>query len=210
MRVSYSVMAHVDRADEASALAESLGGCDIAWDSALLAYGETLNGDRAWALHDPSCAWHVVLQDDALPVDGFLEAVPQALAHAGGTLVSLYVGGGRPYPLQVGAAVANAKRAGRSWLESAQLLWGVAVAMPTPLVPEFQRWGFRQEGVYDKRLGRFAVTKGMRVRYTTPSLVDHADGPTLITHPWGPPTTPRRARSLGIADTYDTPTVVIK
>jgi hypothetical protein len=203
-------MAHVDRADQASALAESVGA-DIAWDSLLLDYGEVVNGDRAWAMRDPDADWHIVLQDDAVPVDGFLEHAANALAHADG-MVSFYLGTGRPQQVAVGIAVAEADRRGAAWLQSTNLFWGVAVAMRTKYVDEFLAWGGPRVtiGTYDKRLSIFAHASYQQVSYTLPCLVDHADGPSLVDHPWGAADMKRRAWRVGTPHRWDTTRVVIQ
>lgn len=207
--VSYAVMAHVDRADAASALAEELGA-DIAWDSPILGHGETANGDRAWGLYHPEAEWHVVLQDDALPVAHFTTHAEEALERAPYGLVSFYVGSGRPQQVATGIAVRKVTQSGWSWLEGDSLWWGVAVAMPTMMVGEFLEWGAQHPDVpYDKRLSRFIKYLHLPVRYTWPCLVDHADGATLVKHAWGAAHMPRRAWRVGVPGTWDTPAVSI-
>lgn len=206
MKIGVSIMAHTKRAAMAMALADTLGDAEIAWDNGEL--GEVRCGDRAWQAHEPSTDWWIVLQDDAQPVDGFLQHAADALACAPEhSIVSFYTGKGRPIPLQVGAAVAQAQRRGAAWIAHHSLLWGVGVAMPTRAVPVFLRWGEQQDGLYDKRLSRFAQTSGATVLYTQPSLVDHADGPSLLT---ADTAVERKAWRIGVAPTYKTGAVAIR
>jgi hypothetical protein len=206
--VSFTVMGHTARQQQARRLARDLS-CPAMFDTPELGLGEVANGNRAWA-----CArhadWHAVLQDDALLVPGFLEALPRALAAADHSIVSLYTGTGRPLQRSVESAIRVADARGWAWLEHRTLLWGVAVAMPTGLAPDFLAWGAGQPGPYDERIGRFARERRIPVLYTHPSLVDHADGPTLLQHKVGPPTAPRRAHRLGTAADYTTPAAVIR
>lgn len=204
MKVSYTVMAHPARMDAAVALAASVGA-GLVIDS--LGVGETENGDRAWRMFDPTADWHVVLQDDALPVEEFTAHVERALTAARWPIVSLYVGSGRPHQRRVLNRVQWAKAQGASWMEAPTMLWGVGIAMTTATVHEFLVWGDGKDGPYDRRIGRFARAIGSGVGYVLPSLVDHADGPTLVQHPWGPPLVPRRAVWLGTAESYDSAAV---
>ena len=201
MKVSYVVMAHVARLEQAQALCELVKGSLVVDDGSK---GENRNGDDSWAAGDPTADWIVVLQDDAVPVDGFLDAVPDALAHAPETAVSFYVGTGRPMQLQVERAVVQARESGSAWLEHKTLLWGVGVAMPAHRVAGFLAWAPLCDFAYDSRIGAFWHRQLVPVRYTFPCLVDHEDGETLLKHPWGPPKAPRRAWQVGVAESWDT------
>jgi hypothetical protein len=199
-------MAHVDRLDQAQRLARATGA-SLAVDDGRR--GENANGDWAWREHDRDSDWALTLQDDAQPVDDLLNHVAAALEHAPRTAVSLYVGTGRPKQPAVEAAVHTATATGAAWLEHPTLLWGVAVAMPTDHITPFLTWARTNHLPYDKRIGAYWQRARIPVRYTWPSLVDHADGPTLVKHPWGPPRAPRRAWRVGIPDRWDTPVVRI-
>lgn len=201
MSLSVTIMAHTARRAEAQRLAQ-LTGASLSLDDGSL--GETANGDRAWAMHQDA-EWHLVIQDDALLIDDFLIHAADALAHAPETAVSFYVGTGRPNQRLVQQAIRDADETGAAWLRHNALLWGVAVAMPTAHIPVFLKVSKRSEQPYDRRIGDYWTNQGIDVLYTWPSLADHADGPTLLRHPWGPPTAPRRAHRLGIPSTWDTP-----
>jgi hypothetical protein len=192
MIVSIMVMAHATRHMQAEHLAASLEA-GISMDNGNL--GETANGDRAWSGHDRDSDWALTLQEDALPIDGFLDHARAALEHAPPTAVSFYVGTGRPRQPLVKAAIATADSIGASWLQCVTLLWGVAVAMPTAHIDPFLAWAKDSDLVYDRRIGAYWQHLGIPVRYTWPSLVDHADGPTLLDHH---PRSPRKAWRVGI------------
>jgi hypothetical protein len=206
VRLSVAVMAHADRIDQAERLAATTGAKLLVDDGTL---GEIANGDQAWGLHDPEADWHLVLQDDAQPIDNLLHHVTAALEHAPRTAVSLYVGTGRPKQDAVQRAIQLATDRGTAWLEHPTLLWGVAVAMPTDHIGPFLQWAKTSHLPYDRRIGAYWQQVRTPVRYTWPSLVDHADGPTLVTHPWGPPKAPRRAWRVGTPDQWDTEAVSI-
>jgi hypothetical protein len=172
--------------------------------------GETRNGDKAWRMYDRHADWHVVLQDDAILCDQFTIHLRRALEFAPETVVSLYVGTGRPQQKRVEKAVRQADVVRSAWLMAPALFWGVAVAMPTRLVSPFLLWGqMSANEAYDRRIGSFITRRNQQVWYTWPSLVDHADGPTLLQHQWGAPTMDRRAWRVGPAPDYRTRAVRI-
>jgi hypothetical protein len=136
-------------------------------------------GDIAWR-EGAAGDWTVVVQDDALLVDGFREQVPAALVHAPQTGVSFYFGAGRPEAGVTRYVAARAEKRGASWIEWDRLAWGVAVAMPTAAVEDFLAWGAGSTERYDRRIGEFWREQRRPIRYTWPSLVDHDDSiPTL-------------------------------
>lgn len=205
MRVSFAVMGHESRRTAAEALATTTEATLHMDDGHL---GENANGDRAWAAHDPAADWHVVLQDDALPVPGFVDQVHAALTVAPATAVSFYVGTSMPFQTvgPVRYAIDLADRTGAAWLESCSLHWGVGVAMPTQSVTDFLAWAQGCDLPYDERIGAYwRRVQHAPVRYTWPSLVDHADGPTTLEHPDGRPRDlPRRAYRTGGRDDWAT------
>lgn len=206
MNVSYAVMAHTSRAEAVWRLTSLIGGpLAITVDSGAL--GETRNGDLAWGSYAPDGDWHVVVQDDALPVPEFRRHVDAALAASPPAVVSLYVGTGRPHQPKVARLIREANTRDAAWIETPDLWWGVGVAMPTGVVEAFLTWGMDRDGPYDQRIGAFAREAGLPVRSTWPSLVDHADGPTLLAHAWGPPRTSRRAHRIGARLDWDTEVV---
>lgn len=204
MTVDVVVMAHPARTEAAEKLAAQIDA-PITWDNG---GGEWDCGARAWAsLADSTAPWACVVQDDALPIDGFRAHLDTVAAHAPRTAVSLYVGTGRPRTTQVLRAVAEADRVGASWLDCDGLLWGVAIMLPTEHIPPLLAWAASSRLPYDQRISQWYRTQGMRVRHCWPSLVDHADGPRL-TDTGGTPTVARRAHRVG-PPTLDGPVVTI-
>lgn len=192
MTVDVLVMAHPKRADQAEKLAADVNA-RIVWDQR---DDEWDTGSRAWAAADPSTDWACVLQDDALPVADFRRHLTDVLEVAPRTAVGLYVGTGRPYPDRVTCAVAEADRVDAAWLGCDGLLWGVAVALPVDHITPMLEWASSSRLPYDQRIGAWYRLQHHRVLYCWPSLVDHADGPRLVTTS-GPPTCARRAHRVG-------------
>lgn len=203
MKLSITVMAHPARADQAKALANQVGA-SIAFD---YGKGQNVTGDFAWrlGLSVRSADWVIVLEDDAVPIPGFRKHAEAALAHIPqDSLISFYTGTGQPRPEKVAKAVAEADAAGNAWLECDALLWGVAVALPAGRVPEMlESVVTHPDTRYDTRLSNWAYGIGLPIFYTNPSLVDHADGPSLIHRPGQRP--PRRAHRVGTPDSWFTP-----
>jgi hypothetical protein len=171
------VVAHHARLEQATALAETLDAEMFVDDGSL---GEWDNHERAirWAAEHGTHA--VVVQDDALPIPEFRQCVEQAIEHRPDDMIGLYVGRLRPERERVEKAVAQADEVGASWLTHERLLWGVATIMPNEAVPALLE--YRSHRAYDLRLGRaWAAHTRRPVLYTWPSLVDHADQPSVIT-----------------------------
>jgi len=134
--------------------------------------------------------WSIVLEDDAIIGEHFQEQARKALEHAPAPIVSFYLGTSRPPQYQ--ARIKTALAQNPTWIIADQLLHHVAVAIRTDLIPDMLNHVAGREGPADYRIGEWAQDCGHRIAYTVPSLVDHADGPTLINHFDGEPRTERR------------------
>lgn len=201
MSVAVGVMAHHTRMDAANGLFDFVSGDVMSIDHGDL--GEWANGSRVWQMLAGSGAdWSIVLQDDALPVRDFRRHAAAALAEAPPTAVSFYVGTYRPREQQVAAAVRRAEGHDARWLESDHLLWGVGVAIPTVELKALLEWADRMDRPYDERLGLWFHRSARPIRYTWPSLVDHADGVSLV-HPTKREPGTRRAHKVGVQENWD-------
>lgn len=118
--------------------------------------------------------WHVVIQDDAILTPNFYENIEGAIKSVPvKTLISLYTGKARPFPIRVTEAVN--KVVDETWLRYILLMWGVGIVIPTshiePLIDFVADWN----EPYDTRIGIFYQRNRLPVFYTVPSLVDHDD-----------------------------------
>lgn len=136
--------------------------------------------------------WAVVLEDDAVPIPDFRRQLTQALPMAPSPIVSLYLGQSRPPWAQQGvqAAIDQAEAEHADWIVGTQLLHAVGYAIKTELLPALSN--FLSPWPIDQHVTCFAQAHGHLVSYAFPSLVDHADGQTLFTHPDGQPRPPGR------------------
>lgn len=180
--VSAVVMAHPKRQHLIPYLWDELGDVAVVWDQ----LGDRWHtGRRAMAAFDPAAEWHLVVQDDAILCRDFLAGAGAVLKHAPAGPVSFYTGGYSPHAVEVERAVQETKRRGAHYLLMEGPHWGVAVAVPTVLIPEMLRGCEALKGVdnYDMRLQRYFTSRGYRCRYTIPSLANHRVGernPSLV------------------------------
>lgn len=190
------IVAHVKREKMAIELKDAVEADAIFMDDGSL--GEWKNHMLAWKFAQKSGKSHaVILQDDALPVDNFREHVIEAVEQKPHALISLYVGTHRPRKNEVLKTVEQAERIKASWLIADTLMWGVGVVVPTALISEILSTIKLSKLPYDQRIGRWAELTHSNVYYTWPSLVDHADEPTVIKGR-GPGEGPRVAHKTGV------------
>lgn len=189
MKLSASVMAHPDRAEEVTALTSALDRhVPVYWDAEGPASG---NADRvwrtarsAWQLHDPDADWHVLIQDDAVPCRDFLAGLEQALNYVPpDVVVSPYLGKGRSVPRRWETLAGLADQRGARWARTSKLMWGVCIVLPVRLIPEMIERADKRYGVPDDmRVAGWAERTGREVWYTWPSLIDHRTVPSLTKH----------------------------
>ena len=183
--LAVAVVGHVDRIEQGKALAHDLDAELFVDDAGL---GEWANHARALAWAAEQSASHaLIVQDDAVPVLGMLDHAHWAAGSYPGGPIGCYVGRVRPRPTAVTRAVRRAEQLDASWLEADTLLWGVATIIPTADIPDILDRPCSLP--YDERIGEHYRRRRIPVRYTWPSLVDHADMPSVIEG--------RRERRLG-------------
>lgn len=200
-------MAHPSRGQMAGRLAEEVDADRIIVDWGQ--EGELSTGIKTWdTLADLDTDWSIVLQDDALPVLDFRKHAALALSRAPQTAVSFYVGTCRPRQRQVREAIDEADRLDAPWLQADRMLWGPGIAMPTSAIPALvEYWANGRDPAYDQRIGFFWQRQGIPINYTWPSLVDHADGGSLVQKRDVP--CPRVAHRIGTRESWEGPVVRI-
>lgn len=138
--------------------------------------------------------WAVVLEDDAVPVPGFLDQLDAALAQAPSPVVSLYIGRGRPRMSQPPMRELVSAGVDTSWLLTDEMLGAVGIAIHTDLITRMLKATIVSPAVWlpiDYAIGEWARQYGVHVAYTWPSLVNHADTqPAIDVHPDGQPRGP--------------------
>ncbi len=197
--ISFAVVGHHARIVEATSLAHSVDAVLLLDDGSVGADGNHL---RAWAdTATLDSDWAVVLEDDAQPVTGFNTQAEQALTAAPEPVVSFYLGQTRPHRWQqerITPAIPQADRADANWLITTHVLHAVAIALHVDLREDWLDFAHSNPLPIDERLSAWCLVRDHKVAYTWPSLVDHADGPTLIQHAnTAGATGPRRAWRTG-------------
>lgn len=182
--ISYAIVGHHQRTQQAQNLSAQLGGCPIALDDGTI--GQGTNHDRAWVLATTTPAdYCCVLEDDAIPVTNFHQQTQAALAVAPTPIISLYLG--RTRPPQYQPAIQGALTLDTDWITARHLFHAVAVAIRSDLVGDMLSNLECASVPADDRIGHWAQKRNLLVSYTNPSLVEHDDGPTLIAHADGQP-----------------------
>ena len=230
MKVAIAVVAHQARAKQVDRLVDQVDPAYVCWDDGTL--GPAENHLRAWEhLAEEDADFCLVLEDDAVPIVGFLTELPHVLAVAPTDLVSLFLGRGRPPHWQPELAKVfgsldrriHSQASDPSWLIADELLHCVAVAMKTSLIPGMiadvrRRTNPRRRRPLpiDEAIGAWARSQGIRVSYSCPSQVQHGDLPTLITEhlsghaqETGVRDQPRRAWVMGTRRRWDSVAVEV-
>jgi len=182
------IVAHTSRIGQAEALADTVNAAYLSIDDGTL--GCNGNHRKVWAhLREQHTEWSIVLEDDAIPVDGFAEQAQQALTVTPGHVVSFYLGRHHIPTLEweqrKQQAIAQADTVEAHWLTTNQLLHAVAVAIRTDAIPSMELHLNQMPDLFpiDEAITHWAVNTGQTVAYTWPSIADHADQPTTFRHP---------------------------
>lgn len=186
-QVKFVVVGHHSRFASALLLAGELGAHLLIDEGNS---GANWNHRRAieWAA-EQTCRV-VVLEDDALPVTGFTDLVVEWLNRFPDSLVSFYLGTGRPpqYQMQIAERLITADRIKADFIALSRLIHGVCYSIPPQhLNRVLSRWD-------DSKPADYAVgdAYGGGVIYPCYSLVDHADGEPVERHPDSVQRTERR------------------
>lgn len=192
--IPIGIVAHVDRREMAEQLAATTAA-QVFYDDGTL--GCKANHQRAWQHHadNPSGDWAVVLEDDAQPVTGFLDQLHCVLDVAPTPIVSLYLGTGRPlanWQHAIKQTIEQIRHTRAAWITSTHLLHCVGVAIHTDLLPSLVEWLPQIPLPIDEAITIWAnhtMDCAQPIGYTWPSIVNHADTPSLVR----PRSTARRA-----------------
>lgn len=197
------IVAHTSRAQAAHQLMADTHAAYMNIDNGTL--GCTGNHRKVWqwlADHNPN-PWSVILEDDAIPCDGFKEQLTQALTHAPTPLVSLYLGTGHPRAQQPHIFhTLNTTTA--HYLTTPSTFHAVALALHTGLITDMLTHTQHARTAIDKTISTWASLHNppIHTTYTLPSLIDHTDGPTTTTHARRN-SQPRKAWQHGTRTTWD-------
>ncbi len=180
--LSVAIMAHPKREAQVEHVLEMLGeDAPVIWDQINDRWD---TGRRSMLAYNPECSHHLVIQDDTLLCRDLIAGVKKALEHVPDNApLCLYMGRRRARDHFVVKAAARAEGLGASFVTMSTLNWGPGIAVPTHLIPGMIAYCDPLDDIpnYDRRLSRYwQLEAKTRVWYTWPSLLDHADGPSLV------------------------------
>ena len=169
-QVKFVVVGHHSRIGHAQRLASLLDAHLLIDDGNR---GANWNHRRAieWAAEQPCRV--VVLEDDALPVQGFTDKVTEWLVRFPDDMLSFYLGTGRPpqYQLEIASKLIAADKARSDFITMPRLIHGVCYSVPPKHIPKvLDRWNYSKAADY-----AVGDAYGGPVIYPCYSLVDHAD-----------------------------------
>lgn len=185
--IKFVVVGHHSRTGHAQRLAALLDAHLLIDDGN---HGANWNHRRAleWAA-EQTCRV-VVVEDDAMPVDLFFTSVTSWLNRFPESLVSFYLGTGRPpqYQMQVAERLIVADKTRSDFITLPRLIHGVCYSVPPQHIERvLSRWDSSKPADY-----AVGDACGGAVVYPCYSLVDHADGEPVERHPDSAPRTERR------------------
>lgn len=170
-QVKFVVVSHHERSEAAVLLANEIDA-HLFIDEGY--HGANWNHRRAieWAAEQPCRV--VILEDDALLVSGFAYKVTEWLARFPDSLVSFYLGTGRPpqYQLDIATKLISADKARADYITLPRLIHGVCYSVPQHHIKRvLDKWNHSKAADY-----AVGDAYGGPVVYPCYSLVDHADG----------------------------------
>jgi len=163
-------MAHPSREKFIPYLRGKLGDVPVSMDSE--GKGIIWDCKNSWSMFNPACEFHTVIQDDAIVCENFKERAETILTNESKIHKNIAFNWyyGRRVALREEAEIGLKKR----YIFSNRPRWGVAICIPTRLIPEmlefFDKLNNKQD---DERISRFLNHKKMNVYFPMPSLIDH-------------------------------------
>lgn len=171
--IPIAIVAHSSREKRVERLAQAIQAEFVTLDNGSRGPGN--NHLVAWEwLAENKGLWSVVLEDDAVPVQGFREQLAAVLAVAPDPVVSLYLGRGRPRQYQ--PAISQVITRPEHFIRAPELLHHVGVAIRTSylnsMLIALSHQDLRRVPV-DEAIGQWVRARNMLVSYCHPSIVDH-------------------------------------
>lgn len=185
--IKFIVVGHHARRHQAEQLAWSLRAHLLIDEGQ---HGANWNHRRAlqWA-SEQNCRV-VIVEDDALPVSGFIDKVAEWLERFPDDMLSFYLGTGRPpqYQFEIATKLIDADKRQADYMAINRLIHGVCYSVPQSKIEQvISRWNHSSPADY-----AVGDACGGSVIYPCYSLVDHADTETVERHPDNTPRTERR------------------
>lgn len=201
------IVSHYERADWVRKLLSVFPDAFVVTDflnrGALWAHTEAI---RIAAALSERC---IIMEDDAIPVEGFVELAQAWLRDKPYQMLSFYLGTSRPEAWQewlndVVPKVHEDRSGLAAWLVMPTLIHGVCYTFPADQAQRISDGLKRLNGSIPEADTAIGKAWGSRVLYPVESLVEHRDQGSVERHPDGQPRTePRVARFLAAPLAYD-------
>lgn len=175
MKLSVAIMAHPSREKFIPLLKEKLGEWPVSYDNG---EGIWANRKNATLLYNPTADFHLVIQDDAIIGQDFFANALRELENHPKDAHSFYLGNRRNWQ----ALYRNAEKQGGLHMD--WLSWGLAICLPTKLIPELIEYCDKMKGYEkndDTRIAKFLEMKKIKIWFPVPSLIDHRIEKSLVT-----------------------------
>lgn len=125
--------------------------------------------------------WEMVIQDDAIPVKGFIQHLPRALEHSPSAVLSL---------CHFGDAGEKIAKTGHAYLRGTHTVWGQAVAYHRDILPDLINLGMDVQHLespvyskWDDRIpGVLNLIQGGTTAVTARALFDHPHLKSTVGH----------------------------
>lgn len=185
--IKFCVVGHHARRQQAEALALSISAHLLIDEGD---HGANWNHRRALEWASEQTCRVVVVEDDAMPVGLFFTSVTSWLNRFPESLVSFYLGTGRPpqYQMQIAERLIVADKTQADYITLPRLIHGVCYSVPPQHIERvLSRWDSSKPADY-----AVGDAYGGAVVYPCYSLVDHADGVPVERHPDSAQRTERR------------------
>lgn len=176
--LSIVVMAHDSRAAWFPYLRAKLGdNVEFSIDDSQKKLGTWGNRRQAMQMLDKKADYGLIIQDDAVICDNFIEKARQFIAEHPHNAYQFFYGN-RPSAEYV-ASSSITKHKG---FITADMTYGVAIALPMRLIDEAISFcdQFPADMPDDSRIKRYCKHKNMQTVYPFPALVDHRVAPSLV------------------------------
>ncbi|GJK09964.1 TPA: hypothetical protein ACSRR6_004171 [Enterobacter hormaechei subsp. hoffmannii] len=182
------IVSHHSRRDLAQRLYSSIDAHHMLVDEVGVGANATHLRALRWAAEQSDRV--IIIEEDALPVDGFRDKAQDWLTRFPDSLVSFYLGTGRPpqYQMQIAERLIVADKTQADYITLPRLIHGVCYSVPPQHIERvLSRWDSSKPADY-----AVGDAYGGAVVYPCYSLVDHADGESVERHPDNEPRTERR------------------
>lgn len=156
-------------------------------------YGERVNHQETLRrLAETGADWLVMLEDDAIPCQGFHAVLDGCLDDSPGDIVSLYLGTGRwagtvpsIHEPKVIAAVDQADANDSRWILADACWHAVGLAARECIAGQLLEHLTGDRSPTDEAITHWLQATGRQIAYTHPSLVDHRDDERTVSQPEG-------------------------